>query len=172
MASCATSATPARASTTRRSWRRGGGSTPSGLTRALPRASGRRPRSRAGRSRSSRATLIRMPDGVNGQRFYQKHPDGSAPEFVETVVGYSDHIVGDVTMILCQNVASLIWLGQMGALELHSSYSRIVPEPEGVNATQDFAGSLENVKGSILNYPDFVVFDLDPVRPDEKSAPA
>lgn len=117
-------------------------------------------------------TLIRMPDGVAGQRFYQKHPDGSLPDWAETVVVYSDHNVGDETLIVCQDLATLLWLGQMGALELHSWYSRTQAEPDGAQGTRNFAGSLENMRASILNHPDYVVFDLDPVRPDEKSAPA
>src|SRR5262249_41946812 len=38
--------------------------------------------------------------------------------------------------------------------------------------TRSFSGNLENMRGSLLNHPDYVVFDLDPVRPDERSAPA
>jgi bifunctional non-homologous end joining protein LigD len=117
-------------------------------------------------------TLIRMPDGVDGPRFYQKHPDGSLPDWAETVVVYSDHNVGDETLIVCQDLATLLWLGQMGALELHSWYSRTRAEPDGAEGTRDFAGSLENMRASILNHPDYVVFDLDPVRPDERAAPA
>lgn len=116
-------------------------------------------------------TLIRMPDGIDGQCFYQKHPDASLPEWVETVVVYSDHNVGDETLIVCQELATLLWLGQMGALELHSWYSRTRAEPDGGQGTRDFAGNLDNMRGSLLNHPDYLVFDLDPVRSDERSAP-
>jgi bifunctional non-homologous end joining protein LigD len=117
-------------------------------------------------------TLIRMPEGIDGPRFYQKHPHAGQPEWIETVVVYSDHNVGNETLLICQELATLLWLGQMGALELHSWYSRTRPEPDGGEGTRDFADSLDNMRGSLLNHPDYVVFDLDPVRPDEKAAPA
>ena len=34
-------------------------------------------------------TMIRMPDGIRGQRFFQKHWEQERPEFVETITVYS-----------------------------------------------------------------------------------
>ncbi|HEV8638171.1 MAG TPA: non-homologous end-joining DNA ligase, partial [Chloroflexota bacterium] len=78
-------------------------------------------------------TLIRYPDGVQGERFYQKHwaLGKGRPDFVETVVVYSDHNVGDEELVMVNNLPSLLWLGQVGALEFHAWYSRTVAEPDG-----------------------------------------
>ncbi|HEY3080066.1 MAG TPA: non-homologous end-joining DNA ligase [Chloroflexota bacterium] len=116
-------------------------------------------------------TLIRYPDGIGGERFYQKHWSKGRPDFVETVVVYSDHNVGDEELVMVNNLPSLLWLGQVGALEFHAWYSRTVPEPDGGRGTTRFAGDLENMKASLLNHPDYVVFDLDPVRAEGQAVP-
>jgi bifunctional non-homologous end joining protein LigD len=38
----------------------------------------------------------------------------------------------------------------------------VSPEPDGHHLAPTFAGSRENIERSLLNYPDFIVFDLDP----------
>jgi bifunctional non-homologous end joining protein LigD len=116
-------------------------------------------------------TLIRMPNGIAGERFYQKHWT-DRPEFVESVVLHSEHNGGDEELLMCNNLATLLWLGQNGALEIHSWYSRVNAAPDGGRGTTQFAGSLENLRGSLLNFPDWVAFDLDPVRPNHADAPA
>ncbi|MBI4213511.1 MAG: ATP-dependent DNA ligase [Chloroflexi bacterium] len=107
-------------------------------------------------------TLVRCPDGIKGERFYQKHIELGLPEYVETVRLFSEHNVGDGDYLLCNNLATLLWLGQMAALELHPWYSRVSPEPDGYHLGTEFAGSEAAIDSSLLNYPDFVVFDLDP----------
>ncbi len=117
-------------------------------------------------------TLIRFPDGIDGPRFYQRHlGQGVKADFVEIVRAYSDHNGADEELIVCNNLACLLWLGQMAALEIHAWYSRTVSEPDGATATTTFGGSLEAMKSSLLNYPDFIVFDLDPVRPTDEPTP-
>src|SRR5206468_2356924 len=56
----------------------------------------------------------------------------------------------------------LMWLGQTANLELHPWYSRTDPRPDATALPQTFSGSIEELEASVLNYPDFVVFDLDP----------
>ena len=75
---------------------------------------------------------------------------------------YSDHTEGDQEYLLCNNLPTLLWLGQIADIELHTWYSRVDPEPDGDHLTTQFSGSLKNIQGSALNYPDFIVFDLDP----------
>ncbi|HEY3111531.1 MAG TPA: DNA ligase D, partial [Chloroflexota bacterium] len=116
-------------------------------------------------------TLIRFPNGIAGERFYQKHFADGRPDFVQTVRLHSEHNGGDEELIICNNLPTLLWLGQVGALELHSWYSRVSAEPDGGRGTTSFAGSLDNLRGSLLNFPDYVVFDLDPVRPNHADAP-
>ncbi|MEX1253932.1 MAG: DNA ligase D [Dehalococcoidia bacterium] len=107
-------------------------------------------------------TLVRYPNGIAGKHFYQKHWDQPKPDFVETVTLFSSHNEGDQEYLLCNNLPTLIWLGQLADLELHAVLARVDPEPDGHHLTTDFAGSLENTEGSLLNYPDFILFDLDP----------
>ena len=107
-------------------------------------------------------TLVRCPDGITGERFYQKHIEAGLPEFVETVRLFSEHDIGDGDYVLCNNLATLLWLGQIAALELHPWYSRVSPDPDGYHLGSEFAGSEAAIDTSLLNYPDFVVFDLDP----------
>ncbi len=104
-------------------------------------------------------TLIRMPDGINGQRFFQKHQNNSAPPFLKTVDYYSEHTEGDGEFLLCNNLATLVWCGQMAGLELHASHTRIAPEK---NLPGKTTGSLKNVESSVANHPDYLVLDLDP----------
>lgn len=107
-------------------------------------------------------TLVRYPNGIDSPHFYQKHWDGALPPFVETVRLYSDHTKSDGEYVLCNNLPTLLWLAQVASLELHSWYSRTDPEPDAEHATTTFVGSLGAIEMSVLNYPDFVVFDLDP----------
>ena len=50
----------------------------------------------------------------------------------------------------------------MAGLELHAWFSRVDPAPDAVGRRRRFTGSEAALERSILNYPDFVVFDLDP----------
>ena len=45
---------------------------------------------------------------------------------------------------------------------MHTWYSRIDPEPDGHHLPATFSGSDEAIRSSLLNHPDFIVFDLDP----------
>lgn len=107
-------------------------------------------------------TMIRMPAGIHGERFYQKHWDQSRPDFVETITVYSEHVGGSHDYVLANSLPTLLWLGQNGTLEFHVWHSRARVEPDAVSQGTDFASSLESLEGSVLNYPDYLVFDLDP----------
>ncbi|MGB2694868.1 MAG: DNA ligase D [Dehalococcoidia bacterium] len=107
-------------------------------------------------------TLTRYPNGIEGGHFYQKHWEGELPEFVDTVGLFSSSNEGDQEYLICNNLPTLLWLGQLADLELHTWYSRVSAEPDGAHLTTTFTGSKENIEGSLLNYPDFIVFDLDP----------
>lgn len=116
-------------------------------------------------------TLLRFPDGIEGPQFYQKHWEQPLPRFVDTVRLYSGHNEGDQRYLLCNNLATLLWLGQVANLELHTWLSRIDPWPDAEGLPTDFTGSLEAIERSVLNYPDFVVFDLDPFIYSGREAP-
>lgn len=107
-------------------------------------------------------TLVRCPDGLTGQRFFQKHIELGLPPFVETVRLFTEHASGDGDYLLCNNLPTLLWFGQIAGLEMHTWYSRTDPDSDATRLTQTFAGSEQAIEASVLNYPDFVVFDLDP----------
>jgi bifunctional non-homologous end joining protein LigD len=113
--------------------------------------------------------VTRYPNGVLGKSFYQKHWE-NPPEFVRTVSIYSSHNEGDGSYLICENLATLLWLGQMAGLELHPWFSRVTPSPDALKRGRIFSGSESTLKRSVLNYPDFVVFDLDPYEYSGKEA--
>lgn len=105
-------------------------------------------------------TLKRYPDGITGEYFYQKHWNHPLPGFIETVNLPSEKGRTGQPYLMCNNLASLIWLGQLADIELHTWFSRVSPEPDQAEAP-----------GGILNYPDFIIFDLDPYIYSGKEAP-
>ena len=106
-------------------------------------------------------TLTRYPDGIEGGSFYQKHYD-RPPPFVETAEVYVDSSRSDETALLCNNLPTLLWLGQLADLELHVSLARVNPEPDARHLPTTFTGSKRAIERSVLGHPDFVLFDLDP----------
>jgi bifunctional non-homologous end joining protein LigD len=107
-------------------------------------------------------TLIRMPEGITGRRFVHFHYEQRLPSFVETVMIYSEKADRAEEFLLCNNMATLLWLAHIGDLELHVWHSRTSTAPDAEGASTDFVASAESLRRSILNHPDFVVFDLDP----------
>jgi bifunctional non-homologous end joining protein LigD len=107
-------------------------------------------------------TMIRMPEGINGERFFQKHWAQALPEFVESVTVFSEHKDGRHRYLLANNLPTLLWLGQVGTLEFHVWHSRAQLAPEAAGRPTEYASSLAALESSILNYPDYLVFDIDP----------
>jgi bifunctional non-homologous end joining protein LigD len=111
-------------------------------------------------------SVVRYPAGIEGQRIFQRHFAKGKPDFVETVFVHSDSNREPVEYILCNNLATLLWLGQMSAIELHPWHSRI----RSGRDSKALGGDFETQAGfdeSILNFPDYIVCDLDP-NVDEK----
>ncbi|MBV9324993.1 MAG: non-homologous end-joining DNA ligase [Chloroflexi bacterium] len=107
-------------------------------------------------------TLRRFPTGTSGKRFYQKHVEFPLPSFVDRALVFAEEHAASGYHVICNNVETLLWLAQIGNLELHPWYSRINPEPDARRLPTIFSGSVETLEASVLNYPDFMVFDLDP----------
>ena len=82
-------------------------------------------------------TLKRYPNGVDQQYFYEKQAPSHRPDWVAT------QRIGDVNYTLAQDRATLVWLGNLADVELHTSLSR-VREPD---------------------VPAMLAFDLDPGEP-------
>lgn len=83
--------------------------------------------------------LLRCPEGLEGECFFQKHAD---PHFAEKVprVSVPEKQGGKTEFVYVKTVTDLVWLVQFGVLELHPWASRIAD----------------------LEAPDHLVFDLDP----------
>lgn len=85
-------------------------------------------------------TLIRAPDGVDGERYYQKATPAYAPSWIRTVTIPAPSAKRDVDYTVCNDAATLAWLGNQAALEFH-------PAP---------------VRRDRLERPDWLVVDIDP----------
>jgi bifunctional non-homologous end joining protein LigD len=101
-------------------------------------------------------TVIRMPDGIHGEAFFQKHWDaGVLPAFASSV-----DLVGDdgavKRWVVCNNLETLLWLGQLGALEFHAPHASLPGVRLGAGENARFA------EDEVWDRPDYVVFDLDP----------
>ena len=88
-------------------------------------------------------TLKRYPDGVDRFNFFEKNCPKHRPEWVKTTPIYVDRRAGEIDFCLCENRATLIWMAQLAALELHPSLS----------------------KGTRMEQPTVLAFDLDPGPP-------
>lgn len=84
--------------------------------------------------------VTRYPSGAGGKGFYQKNAPEGTPDWVHTYPMYSSHSQRCLNFVICDNLATMVWLANQACIELHPWMSRI--------------GSLDR--------PDFVVFDLDP----------
>ena len=100
-------------------------------------------------------SLSRYPDGIKGKHFYHKNWDKEKPDFVQTVKVYSKSKGDTINHIVCNNKNTLLWLANLGCIEINAWYSRV----------NDFDlcknDGLDEEKCG-LNRPDFIVFDLDP----------
>ncbi len=87
-------------------------------------------------------SLTRYPDGIAGKWFYQKNKPAHAPDWIPSFDWRPRK--GKVTQyILCNNLETLVWLANQACIELHPWFSRY----------------------DKVNYPDYAVFDLDPMEP-------
>ena len=84
--------------------------------------------------------LVRYPDGVEGEFFYQKRAPSTRPEWVE-VVALRFPSGRSAEEVVPRDAATLAWLANLGCLELH-------PHP---------------VRAEDLDHPDELRVDLDPV---------
>jgi bifunctional non-homologous end joining protein LigD len=66
-------------------------------------------------------TLKRYPDGVEGQFFYEKQSPSHRPDWVRTAAIWSRHNGRMIDFTLADDLPTLVWLAQLGDLELHTS---------------------------------------------------
>ena len=104
-------------------------------------------------------SLSRYPDGIKGKSFYHKNWDQkNKPPSVQTVKIYSESRGGNnINYIICNNKETLLWLANLGCIEMHPWYSRI----KDFELCQKRDDILYEEKCG-LNFPDYIIFDLDP----------
>lgn len=91
-------------------------------------------------------SLRRNPDGIKSEGFFQKNMDGHAPKWAKTRKIKSDSAGESVEWLLCQDKRTLLYMANMGCIEMNPWSSRV--------------GSLNN--------PDYIIFDLDPTKASVK----
>jgi len=101
-------------------------------------------------------SLSRYPNGIEGKSFYHKDWSMSKPDYAVTVPVYSEHRDEPINYLVCNNKKSLLWIANLGAIEMHPWYSRI----KNFESCDNSSLLYEEKCG--LNFPDFIVFDLDP----------
>jgi bifunctional non-homologous end joining protein LigD len=85
-------------------------------------------------------SLFRTPNGINQKGFFHKDAGDEAPTFVEHIPLYSDSVKKEIDYILCNNKATLLYLANLGCIEINPWHSRVK--------------SLDN--------PDYMIIDIDP----------
>lgn len=83
-------------------------------------------------------SLVRYPDGIYGEQFFQKQKQSWAPDWIQSApLGSTDE---KKDYILATEPATIVWLANLACLELHQMHSH---KPH-------------------FDKPDYFVFDLDP----------
>lgn len=85
-------------------------------------------------------TVIRAPDGVRGERYFQKSASSYTPAWIATIEIAAPSARRDVRYVICDHRQTLVWLGNQAVIEFH-------PAPVRVDR---------------LDRPDWLVFDIDP----------
>ena len=85
-------------------------------------------------------SLNRFPNGINGKSFYHKNMDGKVDTWLKTFRRFSNSNGESKDFLICTNTASLIYMANLGCIEMNPWHSRVQ---------------------SPL-YPDWSVVDLDP----------
>lgn len=85
-------------------------------------------------------SLRRTPNGIKDDGFFQKNVEGMVPDWIRTEAVFSESNNEDITLMLCQDKDTLLYMANLGCIEINPWSSRI--------------GTLDN--------PDYIIFDLDP----------
>lgn len=85
-------------------------------------------------------SMNRHPNGILGKSFYQKDVDHKVPSWLETLPITSQEDGKTRNFLLCQNKDSLLYMANLGCIEINPWNSR----------------------KKHLDHPDYIVIDLDP----------
>lgn len=86
-------------------------------------------------------SLHRHPNGIQGESFYQKDHE-NLPHWIETAAIDSKSSKKEINYLLCQNQATLLYMNNLGCIELHPWHSTIFQ----------------------LDRPDYAIIDIDPSK--------
>jgi len=85
-------------------------------------------------------SMYRTPEGITKTGFYQKEVGELPPPWMTTKEIYSKHVGKSVKFLVCQDEASLVYMANLGCIEINPWLSRLPS----------------------LDSPDYFVIDLDP----------
>ncbi len=85
-------------------------------------------------------SMLRHPNGINNKGFFHKNVTAKPPDWVKTERIFSDSSEGEINYLICNDEASLVYMANLGCIEINPWFSRIQ--------------SKDN--------PDYFVIDLDP----------
>ena len=85
-------------------------------------------------------SLFRTPNGINGGGFFHKDAADEGPKWLKSVSLYSESAEKDIHYIICNNTATLLYMANLGCIEMNPWNSRLKD----------------------LDKPDYLVLDLDP----------
>ena len=89
-------------------------------------------------------TMKRMPDGIDGQFFYEKSAPSHTPDWLGRCVVQSDDAKGgEIDYLTIADAAGLLYVANLGCIEFHPLHSRCAD----------------------VVHPDYLFFDLDPFEP-------
>lgn len=85
-------------------------------------------------------SLKRNPNGIADEGFFQKDAKEIAPDWADTITLYSESAEKDIEYFICNHKAALLFLANLGCIELNPWNSTIQK----------------------LDYPDYMILDIDP----------
>ncbi len=85
-------------------------------------------------------SLLRQPEGIIGESFFQKNVDHMPPDWVKTKAIYSKSTKESIRYLICDSIQSLFYMVQLGCIEINPWNSQI----------------------KHLDKPDWLILDLDP----------
>lgn len=85
-------------------------------------------------------SLNRHPNGIDGPNFFQKNQRGKLPLWMQTHEDFSESTNETIEYLVCSNEATLIYMANLGCIEMHPWHSR----------------------WQSWQYPDWCLIDLDP----------
>ena len=85
-------------------------------------------------------SLLRMPNGINAKGFFHKDAGNGTPSFVKTKKLFSESTNKNINYIICDNKPTLLYLNNMGSIEINPWHSTI----------------------EAIDNPDYLIIDIDP----------